>query len=127
MNFEKNAAGWHHEFESTQGMVGEDIRRRSALEMLMAKIQVGKDTGELSRSISFTVSSDFRGVVGLIGSDNRIALLHHEGTKPHIIVPRIKQTLRFEHHGKIVYAKLVHHPGTKPNRYLTDNLKNVVD
>ena len=127
MNFEKNEAGWHEEFETTTGMVGKDIKNRSAILTLLAKIQVGKKTGQLSTSISYTISSDPRGVVGTIGSDNSIAYLHHEGTKPHIIVPRFKKTLRFVSGGKIVYAKLVHHPGTKPNRYLTDNLNKVVD
>jgi hypothetical protein len=53
-------------------------------------------------------------------------LMHHQGTRPHIIVPRRAQTLRFYSRGRIVYSKLVHHPGTKPNRYLTDNLRRVI-
>lgn len=127
MQFEKNSAGWHEEFETTTGMVGQDVRNRSAVLTLLAKIQVGKKTGQLSTSIGCTLSADQQGVIATIGSDNPIALLHHEGTKPHIILPRIQKTLRFAHHGKIVYAKIVHHPGTNPNRYLTDNLQKVID
>lgn len=127
MQFEKNEAEWHEEFETTTGMVGQDVRNRSAVLTLLAKIQVGKRTGQLSTSIGYTLSADHNGVIGTIGSDNSIAYLHHEGTKPHIILPRTKKTLRFASHGKIVYAKIVHHPGTKPNRYLTDNLKKVID
>lgn len=127
MQFEKNDAAWHREFETTTGMVGQDVRQRSILLTLLAKAQVGWRTGQLSNSISYTLSTDQRGVVATIGSDNPIALLHHTGTKPHIILPRVKKTLRFVNHGKIVYAKIVHHPGTKPNEYLTDNLKKVID
>lgn len=127
MQFEKNEAGWHEAFETTTGMVGQDVRNRSAILTLLAKIQVGKKTGQLSTSIGYTLSADQRGVVGTIGSNNPIAWLHHDGTKPHIILPRTQKTLRFVSHGKIVYAKIVHHPGTQPNRYLTDNLKKVID
>jgi hypothetical protein len=127
MKFEKNEAGWHEEFETTTGMVGKDVRNRSAILTLLAKIQVGKKTGQLSTSIGYTLSADHNGVIGTVGSGNEIALLHHEGTKPHVILPRTKKTLRFVSHGKIVYAKMVIHPGTKPNRYLTDNLDKVID
>lgn len=127
MQFQRNPVGWHEEFETTTGMVGKDVKNRSAILTLLAKIQVGKKTGKLSTAIGYSISSDARGVVGTIGADDPIALLHHEGTKPHIIIPRFKKTLRFVQHGKIVYAKIVHHPGTKPNRYLTDNLKKVVN
>jgi|SRR5450759_4446143 len=58
----------------------------------------------------------------LVGSDNPIALLHHEGTKPHIIRPRNAKILAFWAGGSLVFRHVVHHPGTQPNRYLTDNL-----
>lgn len=58
-----------------------------------------------------------------IGTDNPIALIHHEGTRPHIIRPvRAKALVFAGSGGGLVYSKLVHHPGTKPNRFLTDNL-----
>jgi hypothetical protein len=65
-------------------------------------------------------------LVATVGSGNRIALMHHNGTRPHFIRPRRAQTLRFYSHGRIVYSQLVFHPGTRPNRYLTDNLSRVV-
>lgn len=68
------------------------------------------------------------GVMVRVGSDNPIALLHHEGTRPHVIVPRNKTFLRFfRPEGGVVFAKRVNHPGTKPNRYLTDNLHLAVE
>lgn len=61
----------------------------------------------------------------MVGSDNPIALLHHEGTKPHVIRPRNAKVLAFwggEGNSQQMFARQVNHPGTKPNRYLTDNL-----
>lgn len=59
-----------------------------------------------------------------VGSESPIALLHHEGTRPHTIVPRVARVLRFTPKGGsgFVFAMRVQHPGTQPNRYLTDNL-----
>lgn len=65
------------------------------------------------------------GTVGVIvGSDDPIALWHHEGTIPHLIAARNWPVLVFwsDRRGRIVTALQVHHPGTRPNRYLTDSL-----
>lgn len=61
----------------------------------------------------------------LVGSDHPIALIHHEGTRPHMIYPRSANVLAWEDAGAVGgmrFAAFVHHPGTQPNRYLTDNL-----
>lgn len=58
-----------------------------------------------------------------VGSADRIALIHHEGTEPHDIYPRNKPRLVFWTGGTVVYAKHVSHPGTKPNRYLLNALQ----
>lgn len=87
-----------------------------------ARAQVGKGTGELALSITYDIRR-FRGNPELsVGSDNKIAYLHHEGTRPHAIRARNQQFLRFSSRGRIVYARTVIHPGTKPNRFLTDNV-----
>lgn len=59
-----------------------------------------------------------------VGSESPIAMLHHEGTRPHVILPRVKSRLVFVPKGGSgpVFATRVNHPGTQPNRYLTDNL-----
>lgn len=65
------------------------------------------------------------GKVGVIvGSEDPIALLHHEGTEPHVITARRAPYLVFwwGKVGRIVRTKAVRHPGTKPNRYLTKAL-----
>lgn len=72
------------------------------------------------------IVQDVGGIVVYVGSDHPIALMHHEGTRPHEIRPRKAQVLAFEMNGQIVFATVVHHPGTKPNRYLTDPLRQVM-
>ena len=64
------------------------------------------------------------GVVVQVGSDDPIALLHHEGTSPHVIEPVRAKVLRFPTgDGGVVFALRVNHPGTAPNPYLIDALK----
>jgi phage gpG-like protein len=63
----------------------------------------------------------------LVGSNDPIALIHHEGTKPHPIRARNKPLLVFwwAKKQRVVRTPAVRHPGTKPNRYLTDSLRTL--
>ena len=125
--FHPDAAGMHAVLRGEGGPVWNDISKRTRKATTLAKAQVGKDTRALYRSISSRVSAGSRGgVTGVVTANNKIALMHHNGTRPHIIMANKKSTLRFKSRGKIVYAKVVRHPGTKPNRYLTDSLRKVV-
>jgi hypothetical protein len=124
--FVPDKAGMHYVLRHPEGEVGRYLHKLGARLSRLAKNQVGVDTAALKRSINYRVVQRYGGLTAVVGSDNRIALLHHNGARPHIIVPRRAQTLRFYSHGRIVYSKLVHHPGTKPNRYLTDNLRRVI-
>lgn len=107
-------------------MVGNDLRKRSETLRLYAVKQVGKKTGRLAASIRVHVRDGASGPSSTVGSNNKNALLHHNGTKPHIILPTHGKLLRFSIHGRIVWAHKVVNPGTKPNRYLLDNLRRVV-
>ena len=124
--FVVNEAGMDFVLRSPNGEVGRHLRKLARRLQLLAKAQVGVDTGALKDSINYRIVRGGGGLVAIVGSNNHIALLHHQGARPHIITPRRAQTLRFYSHGRIVYSKLVHHPGTKPNRYLTDNLRRVI-
>lgn len=126
MKFVLDKAAYEVLTQSPTGDVGKYLRRRSMILQALAKKQVGVQTGALRKSISYRVVRDSKGLIATVGSGNRIALMHHNGTKPHIILPRRAQTLRFYSHGRIVYSKMVHHPGTKPNKYLTDNLSRAI-
>jgi len=105
------------------GEVGRELKKIGFRIQIAAKAQVGKDTGKLMKSIE--VIHERIGVFQQIriGSDNEIAFIHHEGTRPHTISARNGQTLRFSSNGRMVYTRSVNHPGTQPNRYLSDNLK----
>lgn len=132
---------------SPSGPVMRDLVRRATLVQEAARHQVrlghvgGGATGVVRRSPSKGPQrTNLRysivkrvipgvGAVGpavLVGSDNPIALIHHEGTRPHVIRPRNARVLTFwsDRGGqpRLVFAHQVNHPGTKPNRYLTDNL-----
>lgn len=60
-----------------------------------------------------------------VGSEDPIALWHHEGTQPHVIVPRRARRLVFwsARSQRVIYAKRVFHPGTRPNRYLLNAVR----
>jgi len=124
--FVMDEAAYKEMTRSDTGMVGRYLTIVGAKLKYLAKYQAGRKTGALMNSINYRLTRDSRGLVVVVGSDNRVALMHHQGTRPHIITPKRAQTLRFYSHGRIVYTQLVHHPGTKPNRYLTDNLRKVL-
>lgn len=81
--------------------------------------------GTLRDSIIKRLVTTNRGVAVQVGSDDPIALLHHEGTQPHVIEANKAPRLVFwsARAAKVVYAKRVRHPGTKPNRYLVNALR----
>lgn len=126
MKFVLNVRAYKELTESPSGLVGRYLRKRAVILQSLARKQVGVKTGHLKKSIRYQVVRDSKGLIATVGANNRIALMHHNGTRPHIILPRRAQTLRFYSHGRIVYSKMVHHPGTKPNRYLTDNLSRAI-
>lgn len=84
----------------------------------------GRKPGQLRDSIVKRLADQGGELQVLVGSDDPIALLHHEGTVPHIIRPRNKPMLVFYWPavGRVVAFREVNHPGTQPNRYLTDAL-----
>jgi hypothetical protein len=107
---------------SPAGTVGRHMAAVGYKIMIAAKQQVGVDTGRLKNSIHMR---HFRSGIGQlieVGSPLKYALLHHEGTRPHLITPNRAQVLRFTSGSRVIYTHQVRHPGTRPNRYLTDNL-----
>lgn len=57
-----------------------------------------------------------------IGHDSRVApyaRFVHDGTRPHLILPKKKKALRWASDGKFFFSKKgVRHPGTKPDRWM---------
>jgi hypothetical protein len=113
--------GWDQVFAMRNSPVGRDLSNRATRVQLAAKAQAGVRTGALKRDI--TKNWVGRGLTIRVGSSRPYALMHHEGTRPHIIRPRRAKALRWVNaRGEVVFAQVVRHPGTHPNRNLEDNL-----
>ena len=124
--------------ESPNGPVVRDLMRRANAVKTEAQRLVGvyvpppagpqrtnRRPGTLRDSIVVRLArGGVNGVSAIVGSDDKIALWHHEGTVPHVIVPRNRRWLAFywRRVGAVVFAKRVNHPGTRPNRFLTKAL-----
>lgn len=117
-----NRGALDHLLNSPEGDVGRYLAERGTRILIAAKNQVGVKTGRLKASINMRQYRSVGGQSLKIGSPLSYALIHHEGTKPHIITPDRAEFLRFSSRGRVVYTRIVRHPGTKPNKYLADNL-----
>jgi hypothetical protein len=107
--------------------VGRHLHKKGKLVERAAKAQVGVDTRRLRKSIHMRHFISATGQYIKITASTPYALAHHQGTRPHIIIPKKGPVLRFTGKtGVSVHARIVRHPGTKPNRYLTDNLRLVL-
>jgi hypothetical protein len=57
-----------------------------------------------------------------IGHDSRVApyaRFVHDGTRPHLILPKKKKALRWPVNGRFVFSKKgVKHPGNKPDKWM---------
>lgn len=100
------------------GPIRRDLRRRGNNVQRRARQLVGVQTGALRASIKVTDLDSVASPSVSVGSDLPYALLHHNGSRPHVITPNSERLLRFKVAGKVVYARVVKHPGTKPNPYL---------
>lgn len=111
------------------GVVGRDMMRRGTNVQLAARRQVRVRSGRLRANIvkRGPARNSRGGQTVEVGAYNLdYALLHHEGTAPHTIVPVTAKILHFKVGGVDVFARQVNHPGTAPNHYLTDNLKEAL-
>lgn len=111
-----------------QGTVGRHLHRTANKISQLAKLQVGKKTGRLMRSIQFEhLPKNTLGPGIKVGAYTDYALLHHRGTRPHIITPnKPGGTLVFRSGARIVRTPIVRHPGTRPNPYLTTPMRTVI-
>lgn len=108
---------------SPKGEIGIALRRNVGNRIVLAaKRDVGVDTGTLRETIKLIHERVGQYQELRIGSDSKIALLHHNGTRAHEIHARNTEFLRFSSRGRVVYTRSVRHPGTKPNPYLAKNL-----
>jgi hypothetical protein len=116
------------ELNDSHGVVGRMLHRTANRITQRAKLQVGKKTGKLKNSIRFQhIRRSVLGPRVKVGAYTKYALAHHQGTRPHIIVPnKPGGTLIFRKGPRIIATKIVRHPGTRPNKYLTVPMIRVV-
>jgi hypothetical protein len=98
------------------------IERHLKLTVFAAKRDVGVKTGALRASISGYHLGNSTGQYAGVRAVRPYALMHHEGTRPHLIKPNSAPKLVFMSKSRIIRTSLVHHPGTKPNPFLRKNL-----
>lgn len=109
---------------SKNGEVGRYVGRKADRTRDISKTLVGKRTGRLAASINVSYNRTALGPEFSVGSSLSIALLHHTGTRPHVIVAKPPGILRFRGSGgTIVWKRAVMHRGTRPNPYLTTALR----
>lgn len=105
------------------GPVQMDLHKRAMRVLDRARALVPVQTGRLKGSLRINRTMGVGGTYGYqVGSSVSYALMVHEGTRPHLIHPRFRRTLRFREGGRTIYATVVMHPGTRPHHYLTDAL-----
>jgi len=114
------------ELNTSSGGLWKALEVAGAFAVGKAKAQVGVKTGKLKSSIHKRHTGNFTGQYLWIGSTVNYAYMHHEGTRPHFIVPRVAgKMLRFSSKGRMIMTPgPVMHPGTKPNRYLSNQLRH---
>jgi hypothetical protein len=114
------------EMRNPGGMVGKHMSLLGLRMLDKARAQVGKDTGALARSIGMSVDRAAYGVKLTVYAKNKKAFMHHEGTRPHVILPKDPGgILVFSKGTRVIKTKRVMHPGTRANRFLSDQLREV--
>jgi hypothetical protein len=114
----------NYQTHDPSGMVGSYLHKIGKRIERGAKRQVGVQSGKLRRSINLQHIAFREGAAIKVGSNVNYALLHHEGSRPHIITPDPPNTvLVFGRGSRVIHTRAVNHPGTKPNRYLSDQLR----
>lgn len=112
------------ELRGRGGMVDKHLHKIGNRIQQRAKLQVKVKTGKLRASIKMRHETQRGERAVRVGAYTSYALIHHQGTRPHIITPnKPGGNLVFRRGSRIVFTKLVNHPGTRPNRYLTDQLR----
>tara|TARA_B110000503_G_scaffold126803_1_gene195823 strand:- start:10914 stop:11414 length:501 start_codon:yes stop_codon:yes gene_type:complete len=117
----------NYELNATGGMVGRHMLKIGGKILVGARRKVGVSSGALRDSIHIEHKSLGKSQYIKVGSSLHYALMHHEGTKPHIIAAKPPGVLRFRSRGgAVVHTAAVMHPGTKPNRYLSSQLRKFI-
>lgn len=110
----------------TTGPIARHMIKRAEIVKRAAVVQCNKRTNKLSKSIvKRAVEDDAYGLSIRIGAYQPYALWVHDGTKPHVILPKKPGGVLHwvDASGNKIFARKVNHPGYKGNKFLSDNLK----
>lgn len=99
-----------------------DISLRDVQEYAQEHHRFISRTGEAERSIE-TQSKYGNVFKGIVGTTREVTVYLHKGTDRHVIVPRLKQSLRFIKSNKFKFTKRVNHPGTKEDPFIYNALE----
>jgi hypothetical protein len=105
------------------GPVVRDAERRGLRMQTASRRFVGVRSGTLHATIRKQASFRRRSAVHMDlmagGRGARYVMAHHDGTAPHEIRARRRQSLRFVVGGRVMFRRRVWHPGTRGTRFLT--------
>lgn len=113
------------EFDSALNKVFEDYLKERL--KLVGKLVVDKANEILIRQSNYghdskhfhTLKYKVEGLDVVIYSGDEVLGYIEHGTKPHIIEPNKKKSLKFNVEGNEHFSKKVHHPGTDPRPFLS--------
>lgn len=111
------------------GMVDRYVRGKASEIASVARRIVPVRSGVLRGSIRVQQSRDVGGRFAAgydVAANAAYARFVHDGTKPHVIVPRNASVLAFQVGGTTVFARRVNHPGTKAQPFLTNAAREVI-
>ena len=77
-------------------------------------------SGELQQSTGWRPD----GAGAVVYAEAEHAEYIEDGTKPHVIKPAHRKTLRFSGDGAYVFARVVQHPGTEPRPFFFADMAN---
>jgi hypothetical protein len=110
-------------FVRTDPKIQRDMARRG--DNMMSGWRGDVPPGQLSSTFRMQPGTRAGGgvtcIAGVEGRTPQLGFLLF-GTRPHLILPRVKKVLRFVGRGSVVFAKRVNHPGTRKNDFITKNL-----
>lgn len=137
----QDPVGFNVAFKSWNGEVGRYLRQKTeevrVAAVLLApgpakspvnRSSVNWSTGRLEASITTDYGHSTGGdLESTVTANAPYALMVHEGTRRHVILPKPGRTLRFRGRtGDIVFAPRVDHPGTAANPFLSKALETVM-
>lgn len=121
----------HEELNTSKGGLWKAIETELRPKMMNEAMRsVGVRSGRLRQNIRWYHMGNFYGQFFGLRTDLRYGLLHHEGTKPHVIIgksnSRTGGMLVFRGStGGVVRKRAVNHPGTGSNPFLRRTLSHV--